>query len=111
MNKHLRYFISAILGISALSPYSTAHADNGTTNNNVLLELNCQDVSRSSFIERVCYDEAQEYMLIRLSGRLYHYCDIEVEMIRAFLAAPSMGAFYNAHIKGRKTARPYDCRI
>ena len=101
---------SVSLTIIAHLPSEEAYADNGTTANNALLELNCEDIDRSSFIERVCYDEDQEYMVIRLTGMLYHYCDIEPETIRAFLNAPSMGEFYNAHIKGRRAARPYDCR-
>ena len=30
-------------------------------------------IDRSSFIEPVCYDAAQEYMIILLKGTYYHY--------------------------------------
>ena len=31
-----------------------------------LRPFTCSDVSRSSFVERVCYDKANQYMIIRL---------------------------------------------
>jgi hypothetical protein len=31
----------------------------------------CTDTPRSSFIQRVCYDKAQSYMLINLRGTYY----------------------------------------
>jgi KTSC domain len=62
----------------------------------------CTDTPRSSFIQRVCYDKAQSYMLINLRGTYYHYCE--------FLAAPSMGQFYNQRIKGTGSDGPFDCR-
>jgi hypothetical protein len=36
----------------------------------------CTDTPRSSFIQRVCYDEPQSYMLINLRGTFYHYCEL-----------------------------------
>jgi hypothetical protein len=37
----------------------------------------CVAVSRSTFRNRVCYDRANEYMLISLNGICYHYCEID----------------------------------
>jgi hypothetical protein len=37
--------------------------------------FDCTDITRSSFIRRVCYDSRQEYMLISLNGTFYHYCE------------------------------------
>jgi KTSC domain len=67
--------------------------------------FDCADVARSSFIRRVCYDKANEYMLIDLSGTFYHYCAIDDDTVSALLAADSMGRFFNASIKGQ-----FDCR-
>jgi hypothetical protein len=36
----------------------------------------CADTPRSSFIQRVCYDRSQSYMLINLRGTYYHYCEL-----------------------------------
>ena len=70
----------------------------------------CADTPRSSFIERVCYDKAQSYMLINLRGTFYHYCELPVSTYDALMGAPSMGQFYNQKIKGTGKDGPYDCR-
>jgi len=70
----------------------------------------CTDTPLSSFIERVCYDKAQSYMLISLRGTYYHYCELPGATFDAFLAAPSMGQFYNQRIKGTGSDGPFDCR-
>lgn len=70
----------------------------------------CQDISRSSFIERICHDGAEDYMVIRLKGTYYHYCEIGVSDVESLLAAPSMGKYFNAIIKGNGASGPFDCR-
>ncbi len=70
-----------------------------------LAPFECLSITRSSFIECVCYDAANTYMLINLKGAWYHYCEIDKGTVSALLGAESMGRFYNAEIKGR-----FDCR-
>src|SRR5579871_4421938 len=70
----------------------------------------CTDTPRSSFIQRVCYDKAQSYVLINLRGTYYHYCQLTAATFDAFMAAPSMGQFYNQNIKGTGSDGPFDCR-
>ena len=70
-----------------------------------LAPFNCDAITRSSFIERVCYDAANSYMLIDLSGTWYHYCEIDADTVSNLIAADPMGQFYNQSIKGR-----FDCR-
>jgi hypothetical protein len=70
----------------------------------------CTDTPRSSFIQRVCYDKSQSYMLINLKGIYYHYCEMPAATFDAFAAAPSMGQFYNQYIKGSGSDGPFDCR-
>ena len=67
----------------------------------------CQDITRSSLIARVCYDSANRYMLVQHSGAYYHYCELPKLTRDAFLNTPSMGQYFNANIKA---AEPYDCR-
>jgi KTSC domain len=69
----------------------------------------CTDTPRSSFIQRVCYDKAQSYMLINLKGIYYHYCELPAATFDAFVVAPSMGQFYNQKIKGTGSDGPFDC--
>lgn len=71
-----------------------------------LKHFDCTDITRSSFIRRVCYDSRQENMLISLDGTFHHYCEIDARTASSLLEAPSMGRFYNASIKGS-----FDCRV
>ncbi len=75
-----------------------------------LAPFECQEVSRSSFISRVCYDAGNAYMIIRLKSTYYHYCEIDAGTVAALLAADSMGKFYNSRIKGSGSDGPFDCR-
>jgi len=70
----------------------------------------CSDVTHSSFIKRVCYDRTNQYMLIKLNATYYHYCELPSQLLDEFVAAPSMGQFYNRRIKGTGTDCPFDCR-
>jgi hypothetical protein len=70
-----------------------------------LAAFNCDAVTRSSFIDRVCYDKPNSYMLIDIRGTWYHYCEIDADTVSNLMAADSMGRFYNQSIKAR-----FDCR-
>ncbi len=72
--------------------------------------FDCQEVTDSSLVIRVCYDAAESYMLINLKGTYYHYCEIGPDVVRGLLAAPSKGKFFHARIKGSGSDGPYDCR-
>jgi KTSC domain-containing protein len=75
-----------------------------------LKTFECSDTNRSSFIQRVCYDKAQSYMIIGLRGTYYHYCELPTPTYHALMDAPSMGQFYNQNIKGSGSDGPFDCR-
>jgi|SRR5215212_10796523 len=71
----------------------------------------CTDVTRSSFITRVCYDRAKNYMIIGLQGTYYHYCAIDPATVDGLLRADSMGRYFNANIRsGADQHGPFDCR-
>jgi len=53
----------------------------------------CTDTPRSSFIQRVCYDKTQSYMLINLRGTYYHYCELPPATFDAFMTASPWGNF------------------
>ena len=93
---------------SALCAGSTANAESVYVKYRGEVDLkffDCADITRSSFINRVCYDNRNAYMLISLNGTFYHYCEIDAGTVLSLLDAPSMGRFYNASIKGQ-----FDCR-
>jgi hypothetical protein len=68
--------------------------------------MHCEQIMRSSFIRRVCYDSKSRYLVVNLAGSYYHYCRIPPRTVTAWFDADSMGRHYNAHIKGE-----YDCRL
>jgi hypothetical protein len=75
-----------------------------------LATFTCTDVSRSSFINRACFDKAKRFMVVQLKTVYYPYCEMPAGTYDAFLAAPSMGKYYNANIKGTGQDGPFDCR-
>jgi hypothetical protein len=70
----------------------------------------CQDVTRSSLINRVCYDAANQTMIVQLNSVYSQYCDVPEAARDSFLNAPSMGQYYNANIKGSGADAPHQCR-
>ena len=75
----------------------------------------CQDITRSSLIERVCYDETNQHMVVRRNAVYDQYCELPKDVVDAFLNAPSMGQYFNANIAGTGKyglykSGPYDCR-
>lgn len=66
--------------------------------------------TKSSFVNRVCYDKANTYMLILLNRTWYHYCEIDGGTVSALIGAASVGRYYNANIKSHGSDGPFDCR-
>ena len=63
-------------------------------------------IKPSSFINRLIYDKKNSYVLVQLRRTFYHYCGIPEPKVESWVAAESLGGFYNSNIKGN-----YDCRI
>ena len=77
----------------------------------------CEPITRSTAIHRVCYLEPKRYMVLWFKRRgggesePYHFCAVPPEVYKEFMAAPSMGRFYNQRIGGTKKAHGlFDCR-
>jgi len=51
--------------------------------------FDCWEITRSSFIKRVCYDQRNEHMLISLNGTFYHHCEVYAGTVSSLLSAPS----------------------
>jgi hypothetical protein len=75
-----------------------------------LKSFNCTDVSRSSFIQRVCYDQRNEYMLISLNGTFYHYCEIGAATVSALMSALQWVVFIMRALRASLTAGFTECR-
>jgi hypothetical protein len=69
----------------------------------------CQDITRSSLVNRVCYDAANRVMIVQVNAVYSQYCDVPEAARDSFLDAPSMGQYYNMSIKGSGAEAPYEC--
>jgi hypothetical protein len=74
-----------------------------------LKPFDCTD-TKSSFVNRVCYDKSKSYMLILLKSTWYHYCEIDAATVNSLVSASSVGRYYNANIKGSGQNGLFDCR-
>lgn len=71
-----------------------------------LAPFNCEWVTRSSVIQRLCYDSKEQYVIVSLAGTYYHYCEVPPEIVSQWCEADSIGRYYNAQTKER-----FDCRV
>jgi hypothetical protein len=69
----------------------------------------CQDITRSSLVNRVCYDAADRTMIVQVKTVYSQVCDVPEAVRDGFLDAPSMGQYYNANIKDFGTQARYQC--
>jgi hypothetical protein len=69
----------------------------------------CTDITRSSLLNRVCYDEAKQVAVVEVRSTYRQFCDVPKATLDALLNAPSMGQFYNARIRGDASQGRYDC--
>jgi|SRR5215469_5614105 len=98
----------AVCVVALLLSFGQAKAETVEVKYRGLVDLapfTCETVTRSSLVQRVCYDPREQYMIINLHGIYYHYCEIDAGTVDQLLTAQSMGRFFNAVIKGR-----FDCR-
>jgi hypothetical protein len=75
-----------------------------------LATFECRDISRSTVLQRVCYDRAQQNLVVAVDGRYDRYCAVAAETVDSLLGAPSMGQFFNRNIKREAAGSRYDCR-
>jgi hypothetical protein len=70
----------------------------------------CQDITRSSLVNRVCYDAANRTMIVQVKTAYSQYCGVPEAARDGFLNAPSMGQYYNANIRSFGAEPQYQCR-
>lgn len=70
----------------------------------------CRDITRSTVLQRVCYDRAQQDLIVAINGRYDRFCDVPAETVERLLNAWSMGQFFNQNIRREIAGDRYDCR-
>ena len=110
LSKLISAFLVTLLSLSQLAPAAGETADVKYRGPVPLQTFECVSTPDSSFINRICYDAAESYMLVQMRQIYYHYCEVDAATVAAFLSAPSAGKFYNRYIKGTGSDGPFDCR-
>ena len=60
----------------------------------------CQDITRSSVVNRVCYDAVDHTMIVQIKSVYFQFCEIPRATLDAFLNTPSMGQYYKSNVAG-----------
>ena len=66
-----------------------------------LKTFECRDINRSSLIQRVCYDQAQRYLIVGIRGNYEDFCELPPQAYTGFMTAPSMGQFFKENLRAR----------
>ena len=66
-----------------------------------LAPFHCESYRRSENVKRLCYDEANRYLLVSIKGIWYHYCAVPPKTFAEFRRAASVGRYFNDNIGGR----------
>lgn len=70
----------------------------------------CRDITRSTLLQRVCYDHVRQDLIVASNGAYDRYCGVTAETVEHLLGAPSMGRFFNQNIRPEATSGRYACR-
>ncbi|QFY89902.1 KTSC domain-containing protein [Magnetovirga frankeli] len=65
----------------------------------------CPSLKRSSFVNRICYDTSNQYLLVQLNSTYYHYCRMPESVVSSWISSNSLGRFYRNKVKGN-----YSCK-
>ncbi|MGY4506753.1 KTSC domain-containing protein [Bradyrhizobium sp. USDA 3650] len=74
-----------------------------------LKTFECRDITRSTVLQRVCYDRAQQALVVAVDGVYDRYCGVPIDTVERLLGAPSMGQFFNQNIKREVSGSRYAC--
>ena len=85
--KHLIAAAAIVLSAMPASARSVSVKYHGPVN---VDPMSCERVTRSSFINEVCYHQPTGYMLISLKGTFYHYCALDPVTHNGLMSASSM---------------------
>ncbi|WP_440640569.1 KTSC domain-containing protein [Bradyrhizobium sp. PUT101] len=70
----------------------------------------CRDITRSTVLQRVCYDRARQDLVVAADGAYDRYCGVTADTVERLLGAPSMGQFFNQNIRRKTASSRYACR-
>ncbi len=103
-----RQGIPLALGFFLQVTSPSAGAETVSVRNRGILNLDrfdCEWVTDSPLIERICYQTTTNYLLLNLAGTYVHYCRIAPGIVNGLRQNPEKERYFNQFIKAR-----YDCR-
>jgi hypothetical protein len=102
--------LALLLAQLAAAPIVSEMVETGERRPVDLATFECRDINRSTVLQRVCYDRAQQNLVVAVDGRYDRYCGVAAETVDSLLGAPSMGRFFNRNISREAAGSRYDCR-
>ena len=67
-----------------------------------LAPFECRDITRSSLIQRVCYDQARRHLVVAIRAATIFIASCRRRPIDGFMTAPSMGQFFKENIRAHQ---------
>jgi KTSC domain-containing protein len=94
--------VATLLALFYASPVTTETVNVGRRGEIDLAPFVCTDTPRSTVVQRVCYDEARQRLLVGTGGTYFEYCHLPAATFNAFVVASSMGQFYRRLAAARR---------
>ncbi|MBR0705203.1 KTSC domain-containing protein [Bradyrhizobium liaoningense] len=101
--------LAVLLAQLAAAPVVSETIEIGERHRVDLGTFECRDITRSTVLQRVCYDRARQDLVVVAGGAYDRYCGVTAETVDRLLGAPSMGQFFNQNIRRATAGSRYDC--
>nr|WP_249811317.1 KTSC domain-containing protein [Bradyrhizobium sp. 149] len=101
--------LALLLAQLAAAPIVSETIETGERRPIDLATFECRDISRSTVLQRVCYDRTQQTLIVAVDGVYDRYCGVPIDTVERLLGAPSMGQFFNQNIKREVSGGRYAC--
>jgi hypothetical protein len=71
-----------------------------------LVSLECNTVTGSPLIRRICYDWREQYLLLNVDGTYYEFCGVRDSTVDDLKSADSIEQYYSTKIEA-----DFSCRV
>ena len=102
--------LAILLAQLATAPIVSETVETGAHRLVDLGTFECRDITRSTVLQRVCYDRPQQHLIVAVGGAYERYCGVTADTVKRLMGAPSMGQFFNQTIKREAASGRYECR-
>ena len=101
--------LAILLAQLATAPIVSETVETGAHRLVDLGTFECRDITRSTVLQRVCYDRPQQHLIVAVGGAYERYCGVAPDTVEHLLGAPSMGRFFNQKLKREMGGVRYAC--